>query len=658
MKNIKILSTLTVASFVLLGVFLFAKPAKAADSSPAPLKVATSFTPYNGPTETLTGVKFSVLTVGVPNLIPVPRCNYGNATNAYYHLDYNKNVGNGCGNVGTYPETNRIDGLLTSTTGGSFFGAPYSFNLLDALIWCGSSAGVPEGTFKVEVRMNPDFNKNTIQIGNRTITGKWNVVAQEIGGQNRQEIAYDTNSVQAVAYNPNTTLVYFNFYEDPPPPPESTGYLGCAKDSTDGQYYWVGQAVDGTAQAQSPIMYVANTDTLQIEQDNITANVQGTVYANRTTLYKAYPYVNSATNYQFKVPIDKKFFTGNNINLRAVLKLRNKAAGASDYRLPNNGIYPQPFSIGNSSSSSCTDMPTYSFPWLQTRQGDVISSNGKLLGQYVGLPGSRSVNNPQKDAEYLVMAYIGGSYPFCSDYAYILSNDNAVSDNTVSCSNGQGYKPTYDSLGAGNEDKIIKSAKANYQSLGANCAQEKADGSVPTSVEITTCPAGAIYKLTSSTLANSASYTLAKGNITIYREGDLTINNNLDYATTPYSNLNLNNLRDVPNLTIIVNGNVKIASVVSQLKATIYATGYINTCSTFISDTSALCTSQLNVKGTLSAKNGFIFARANPGSTNPAEKITLYPRALVYPSPVLDKTIIQQGNSSVRLDYAEYQPRF
>ena len=534
--------------------------------------------------------------------------------------------------------TNTPKGMLMDNNVGTYGSLQFTFNYYPT----GGFTTSKTHTITVPYKAVNNFNDGHQQCV--TNTGTYIFTAAEVSANP------DRWKTDCPTYNASV-----NIYVNVSVAPTSTAYLGCTKDTADGNYYWVGQAVDGTAQSATPQIYLAEGYTVQ---QTITANQLGDVWQNRNNSpWNAYTGLSSSTNYSFKVPINKKFFDGNKHTLQAVLILSVKNNG-NDYTLPaGNAIFPQPFSIGPT-GTECSDIPSYSFPWLQTRQGDVVSSNGRLIDQLAGLPGSRPTNAPTRDAEYLVMAYIGGNYPFCSDYAYILTNDNAINDNNFSCNNGWGYKPTYLNLGGASDDKVISSANSVYKSLPPACAQEKADGFLPTTVDRVTCPTGAIYKLTSDTLASSQAYTLAKGNITIYREGNLTISNNLNYATTAYNNLNLDTIRDVPNLTIIVKGKVKFASGVTNIDANIYASDHINTCSTFTSDTSYVCTTPVGIRGFLSAKNGFIFARANPGSTNPAESITLYPRALIYPSPVLNQSSILGTDTTTKIDYAEYQPRF
>ncbi|MCX6804923.1 MAG: hypothetical protein NT111_02830, partial [Patescibacteria group bacterium] len=78
----------------------------------------------------------------------------------------------------------------------------------------------------------------------------------------------------------------------------------------------------------------------------------------------------------------------------------------------------------------------YFYPWLQTKGGDVVS-NGKINGQISGdsYLGSRKPAQTDKEAEFLVVAAVGGGGPFCSTYNYILTNTSAK----TSCSNGAGY---------------------------------------------------------------------------------------------------------------------------------------------------------------------------------------------------------------------------
>jgi hypothetical protein len=402
---------------------------------------------------------------------------------------------------------------------------------------------------------------------------------------------------------------------------------------------WNGWGVDGRTTAtiaSSPTFDIYEVDALNNETlvQSFTANVFNQARTNY--LYsQAYP-ISATANYDV-----------GNIPIKA--ELRDGVQHKVNVKIANQQIKQITF--------TCTD--SLMWPWLQTRQGNAISYGG-LLGQTIGnLPGARLDARNNKEAEFIIAAFIGGRQPFCSDYKYILSNNTALTN--TACNNGWGYKDNKIFPDLGNPDKIITSATNFYNSLPANCAQEKSND-VPTFSDRPSCPDGSVFKL-SSTTNSFGSYTLSRGNVTVFKDGNLTINGNINYADFGYSGLNLDTIRDVPNLTIIVNGNLKIENSVTILKANIYASGYINTCSTYTSSTSAVCTNQLNVYGTMTARNGFIFPRINRtdtinGGHEPAEIIKLYPRALLFPSPVLNKTNISGADSSTVIDYAEYQPRF
>ena len=422
----------------------------------------------------------------------------------------------------------------------------------------------------------------------------------------------------------------------------SGGSLTCTKDTANNNYYWTGQAVDGTSQASTP-----RIDLKEVVGGVIQPTVVQTIYANvaenravTPPTWDSYAGLSANTKYGFKQLLDKRFFD-------------NTKHTMQPYIVQSNGtnIALSQFSVGPN-GTSCTDIPSYSFPWLQTRQGDVVSAQGNLVGQGFDLPKSRLSSAVTKESEFLVIA---GANPaagnnFCSDYYYILTNNNVRADS--SCGNGTGYPSIKVDLGTDSADRVVNSTINKYNSLSNTCAQVKTDGAIP---DVAPCLEGSIFKLNSSTLG---AYTLNQGNVTIYRDGDLTITGNLDYSTSGYNGLNLDTLKNMPNLTIVVKGKVWIASNVTNVKATIYATNYINTCSTFTSDTSPLCTNTLAVKGSLVAKNGFIFARANPSNNNPAETISLYPMSLLYPSPVLNQSSIFGSDSATKIDYTEYQPRF
>ncbi len=255
------------------------------------------------------------------------------------------------------------------------------------------------------------------------------------------------------------------------------------------------------------------------------------------------------------------------------------------------------------------------------------------------------------------MSYAGdSSAEFCSNYKYVLGNVSAVSG---SCANGGGYEfDSFDLGGAGTEDTIYNSVLNKYNDLPAACKLT----SLPATFagDSTACAGGTIVKLTGQALPP---ITVSNGRFTLLVEGDVTINGNIAISSNLYTKL-----ENLPQLAIVASGNVKIAKDVTSVESTIYSAGYINTCASYNATNQYICKKNLSVLGSLVAKNGFLFTRANSASYNcttlgcdkrePGELISLLPLSALLPPPGLDVRSINGSSQSTVIDSAEYQPRF
>jgi len=363
--------------------------------------------------------------------------------------------------------------------------------------------------------------------------------------------------------------------------------------------------------------------------------------------------------------------------------------GAHTYYATYNGLSK---SVTFGPGQTC-NIDKWFYPWLQTSQGDVVA-DGKIEGQTTstgtGTLGARLDNAAAKEAEFLVISAVADGGPFCSTYKYILTNINSQSANN--CGNGAGYN--FNSTGIDNDtvDRVIGGVKQAFADNGnsttsttnntcsANGIATATQSGIPLSYS-TNCPGGLILKIPAQATNNSATI-ISRGRVTIYVEGDLTINKDFginNYSTDP---------RLAPSLAIVVDGNVNIASSVKNLKGQIYAKGKINTCTT---STGAAATpndcsvNKLTVRGSMSAKGGFDFKRtyiygvttgtistctASPTTTPlvfpttavtdtcASELITLNPQSIAFPPPGIDSRYFYNNFSSYKLDSAEYNPRF
>ncbi|MEI6741926.1 MAG: hypothetical protein WCK71_02290, partial [bacterium] len=429
-----------------------------------------------------------------------------------------------------------------------------------------------------------------------------------------------------------TTVVDFYFQKLPPP---SLGDIKCTT-ATDGKNYFTGWGIDKDAQGSSPSIGIYEGNTLK---QTVSGNVTN---PSRTAYLKASGYSTSDNaQYDIKAELDPIFHDG---------LVHTVTPKINELTMPN-------ITFGGS-SKNCGDgsVTKYLWPWLQTTNGNVVA-NGKITGNAASdtNPGARLATTPSaKEVEFLIISKVGNGGPFCSNKNYILANPLATAGD---CGNGLGYSALNVDSVAGTEDKVVAGVKAAYNDLPAGCKTDTALVSgIPTSVDLAACPNGRIVKYTGT---NLGSYSLTKGRVTILVEGDLDIGQNIGYGGT----MGYSDPRDVPNLAIVVKGNVKILAATPQVDASIYATGTISTCDTA---PAKFCGYQLTINGFLSAQSGFIFGRAYILGYNgqavpphaPAEIVNLTLQSVLYPPPGIDYGSVFKGDSSVKIDSSEYQPRF
>ena len=438
-----------------------------------------------------------------------------------------------------------------------------------------------------------------------------------------------------------TTIVEFYIQKIP----VSDGALTCITEA--GKNYFTGWGINKDDQGNSPTIGIYEGSTLKQTVSGNVLNPSITAWLN------ALGYAtNETTMYNIKAELDPTFHDG------AEHTVTPKINGQE---LPNGPS----FTLNDPASSGCRVVDKWLWPWLQTTQGNVVA-NGKITGHSASdtNPGARATatNPPAKEVDFLIISKVGGGGPFCSNKNYILTNASATGG--TNCGNGSGYSVNVASVAAGTEpdDKVVAGVKAAYNDLPTGCRSETSTLPTSTIVEregATACPNGIIVKYTGTSLA---SYELKKGRVTILVEGNLTIDQNVGYGTAGYSDP-----RDVPNLAIVVEGNVTVLPLVSRVDASIYATGFISTCKTASDDPIVFCGYQLTINGFLSAQSGFIFGRAyinNPIASepvplhDPAEKINLTLQSVVYPPPGIHYSSVFKGDSSVKIDSSEYQPRF
>jgi hypothetical protein len=203
---------------------------------------------------------------------------------------------------------------------------------------------------------------------------------------------------------------------------------------------------------------------------------------------------------------------------------------------------------------------------------------------------------------------------------------------------------------------VYSGVQKAYDQLPAECKDKPS----PVSVDLATCSSGIIIKSEGNGAAvNLGNFNVTKGRVTVLVNGDLNINNDITYSVVGGTEP-----KDQPNLAIVVNGKVNIGPQVTSIKALIYATDVINTCS---SDAASCKNNQLKVEGALVGKSGFSFKRSfyqvqsNPNvpKNGPAaEIINLNPVSVLYPPPGISNEFFGGYNNSALIDATEYNPRF
>lgn len=486
------------------------------------------------------------------------------------------------------------------------------------------------------------------------------------------------HSVHAYSFDQNGTPFELSSSPQSFRCPGSTGDINQDCQLTNGVNSLVGWGFDGQEEAKSPTFHIyvdgkfAAAITADKDRPDVLTYVKNQHYPG--------PFEPTG-KYGFEIPdlskvLPGSLFDGNNHTMNV-------------YLITKDGTNPS-LAKGGASNTFICKFREQLYPWLQTYNGDVIA-NGQVVGQKAGDKGARAANNPDKESEYLIISAVGGSGPFCSTTNYILTNGQATNGN---CQNGSGYRINSQGLGGAGADKIIAAINKAWVANGSGNSggggntkcnpyntevRSNLEGASSTSpVRLATgygslsCINGTVIKLNGNKLGN---IVVDSGRITIWVTADqlaasggtLTIDNNIVYNYSP----GYDDARKVPNLAIIVDGNVNIDSNnilsgagVSQLDAAIYATGKINTCSQFSSvviTSPQNCNKGLIVHGMLAGKNGFGFNRTydnNGTNPPPAEQVILTGQTVAFPPPGLDNLYFGDFDSASQIDTGELQPRF
>lgn len=377
--------------------------------------------------------------------------------------------------------------------------------------------------------------------------------------------------------------------------------------------------------------------------------------------------------YRFRVSIPDRLHDGNNHEIRVymITEGNNTPNPALEFVNINSTV----LNIGPN-NPNCGKVDKWNWPWLQTQNGDVIAS-GEITGQKVGtnLPGARPADKFDKEAEYMVISMLGGGGPFCSTYEYILTNTQATTNDQSKCDNGGGYGTlSLYSLNESGEDKIYKAVEDAFIANGSGNSPENTKCSpyntlfegrfnpIDTGIEgrgQPTCLNGTIIKASGS-LSN---IVVNSGRNTIFSDSELFIFGDITYSTDPRGYFQPNAEKKVPNLAIVVKGDIKIAPSVKRIDAALYATGKIYTCNgngnPGQTSPPENCREQLVVNGSLISKDGYLFGRSfTNASRSPAELIQLTGQTLAFPPPGLDNRYFEDFSNKIRIDTSEFEPKF
>lgn len=373
------------------------------------------------------------------------------------------------------------------------------------------------------------------------------------------------------------------------------------------------------------------------------------------------------------------------------------------YTITCNGLAGSNPATATDSVSVSVNQASY-YPWLQTEKGD-IGSNGKITGQAYGPasnpsvnPGGRRYNNvsdktqPVSEAQSIIAAKNNGGN-FCSLKFYVLgtaksdaldcktggyvrtgvdfggvvaATDNAFTNNgNGDAADGKKCSPT-DSRSIYNTENrsVVKTIRPDLD-LGCNGNTKGPNGGG--GIQKVAIDPYTTFNLSvpSSQKVTGKGTLFVKANGTGRQPANLKISSNILYPDT-VSTVGVKP-SELPNFSIVVDGDVYIDNAVTEIDAAIIASGTIYTCSESIATTNptvtfnfgVACTNKLTVYGLLAAGNGIDFGRraydtTNPNA-NPAERIVLTYQSIMFPPPGLSRS---DGNTSTQLqtDFAERAP--
>lgn len=321
---------------------------------------------------------------------------------------------------------------------------------------------------------------------------------------------------------------------------------------------------------------------------------------------------------------------------------------------------------------NCVQKPIPYYPWLQTLKGDVTSL-GSVTGQVIGdinapgeklgarhadpnnKPATGTLENPE--AEYVIASVISGSSGgqlgtnFCSKNLFTLGQNLSERKN---CTTG-GYTSS-DSDISKLESSITSTWGQNGAGSGTSCSPYNTASvslaSVNTDISLG-CANGGMQKASGGTLTLNSPIS---GRGTLWVDGDLTISSNINYLQAligiqPFQ---------MSNLAIFVKGNINIDQSVTNIDASLVATGSINTCAQESNTASNICSNPLTIRGYLASQGMNSFARRFYNSSlpniNPAEKLILTGQSYAFPPPGFSRSDSDTA-SQLQINTGEFAPR-
>ncbi|QQS27059.1 hypothetical protein IPM44_00545 [bacterium] len=382
-------------------------------------------------------------------------------------------------------------------------------------------------------------------------------------------------------------------------------------------------------------------------------------------------------------PISGKTFAPITVTLTASPSDSTTPLGFQMAFIPDGGGAAQRF--GTACSTELRVLSSYG-PWLRTQNGNV-SAMGVIKGQEAlsltggNLGGRRAAGSAgttadgQKDdinleATYLLLSKVAGNGPFCSTNAYILGRDGNAG--TMSDLNSCDFKQYNFALRANleralsaqtpvSEELIYREAFQAYDDAPTSCPSTGPEPSGPAryvnggtydgsgalpGISANNCPTirvlDGVRDGSYKTLGANPSLPLpvvpmlvtSRGTVLV--DGDLYINTNIVNAPSApsFNRDDLNALNQLPNLGIIVKGNIIIDKDVTRIDASLYASGKIKTCENLYNPSSstendpntsngfkleggtvaentqaARCSKQLKIHGVMASKGGFMLGR-------------------------------------------------